>query len=101
MMNDRNLIVYHDPRYKIANREALVGVALVLFNFIWWYGFAYGLGSKPVEEYTYVFGLPAWFFYSCVVGFLVMVALVIVLVKGFFQEVSFEEDERPDRGREE
>ncbi|OLO26855.1 sodium:pantothenate symporter [Alkalihalophilus pseudofirmus] len=82
-----------DPRFKIAHREALIGVGLVIFNFIWWYGFAYGLGSAPVEEYTYVLGLPAWFFYSCVLGFLVMVVLVIFVVKVWFKDVSFEDEE--------
>ena len=83
----------NDPRFKIANREALIGVGLVIFNFIWWFGFAYGLGSAPVEEYTYVFGMPAWFFYSCVLGFFVMVILVIIMVKGFFKDVDFEDEE--------
>jgi uncharacterized membrane protein YhdT len=83
----------NDPRFKIAHREAWVGVILVIINFAWWYGFAYGLGSRPVEEYTYVFGLPAWFFYSCVVGFLVMVVLVIIAVKGVFKEVPFDDEE--------
>ncbi|WP_184665119.1 DUF997 family protein [Texcoconibacillus texcoconensis] len=82
-----------DPRFKIANREAIIGVILAIINFIWWYGFAYGLGSKPVEEYTYVFGLPAWFFYSAVVGFLVMLVLVIVVVKTVFVDVSLEDEE--------
>ncbi|MCM3490110.1 YhdT family protein [Alkalihalophilus marmarensis] len=82
-----------DPRFKITHREALIGLILVIINFAWWYGFAYGLGSKPVSEYTYIFGLPAWFFYSCVVGFLVMVVLVIIAVKGFFKEVPFEDEE--------
>lgn len=82
----------NDPRFKIANREALFGVGLVIFNFLWWYGFAYGLGSGPVEEYSYILGLPAWFFYSCVLGFIVMVLLVTFIVKVFFKEVSFEEE---------
>ncbi|MFC2947483.1 YhdT family protein [Virgibacillus sediminis] len=81
-----------DDRYKIANREALIGVALVIFNFIWWYGFAYGLGSKDPEDYSYVLGLPAWFFYSCVLGFIVMAVLVTVIVKKFFVEVSLEDE---------
>ncbi|MFD1020319.1 YhdT family protein [Thalassobacillus hwangdonensis] len=85
-----------DPRFKIANREALIGVALVIFNFIWWYAFAYGLGSKPPEEYTFIFGLPAWFFYSCVVGFLVMVLLVTIIVKKWFVEVPFDEEGRSE-----
>ena len=61
--------VKEDPRYGQARKEALCTIALAAANFIWWYAFAYGLGSRPVEEYTYV-----WFllvFLSCVVGFLV------------------------------
>ncbi|MDS9472244.1 YhdT family protein [Sporosarcina pasteurii] len=81
-----------DPRFKIAHREARLGVGLAIFNFIWWFGFAYGLGSRPVEDYTYIFGLPDWFFYSCVVGFLLMSALVIVVTKYFLTEVSFDEE---------
>ncbi|WP_010098290.1 YhdT family protein [Ornithinibacillus scapharcae] len=78
---------------KIANREALIGVGLVIINFIWWYAFAYGLGSKDPDEYRYIFGLPDWFFYSCVVGFIVMVVLVILVIKMFFVEIPFDEEE--------
>ncbi len=82
-----------DPRFKIAHREAWMGVGIAIVNFLWWFGFAYGLGARPVEEYTYIFGLPDWFFYSCVVGFILMSALVIVVTKFFLTEVSFEEEE--------
>lgn len=82
-----------DPRFKIAHREAWMGVGLAIFNFLWWFGFAYGLGSRPVEDYRYIFGLPDWFFYSCVVGFILISALVIVVTKYFLTEVSFEEEE--------
>ncbi|WHY76847.1 YhdT family protein [Neobacillus sp. WH10] len=82
-----------DKRFKIAHREALIGVVLVIINFIWWYGFAYGLGSDKVEKYTYIFGFPAWFFYSCIAGFVVMVILVILTVKFLFKDVPFEEEE--------
>ncbi|MFD1204534.1 MULTISPECIES: YhdT family protein [Sporosarcina] len=81
-----------DPRFKIAHREAWIGIILAIINFIWWFGFAYGLGSRPVEEYNYIFGLPDWFFYSCVVGFVLISALVIVITKFFLKEVSFEEE---------
>ena len=82
-----------DPRFKIAEKEAWIGIGLVLFNFIWWFGFAYGMGSDPVDKYQYIFGLPAWFFYSCIAGFIIMVLLVAVVLKVFFTEVSFEEAE--------
>ena len=81
-----------DPRFKIAEKEAWIGIGLVLFNFIWWFGFAYGMGSAEVEQYDYIFGLPAWFFYSCVLGFVIMSILVIVIIKFFFKEVPFDEE---------
>ncbi|AXI07908.1 DUF997 domain-containing protein [Oceanobacillus zhaokaii] len=83
----------NDYRFKIANREALIGIGLVIFNFIWWFGFAYGLGGQDPSEYSYTFGLPNWFFYSCVVGFIVMIILVFIAVKFFFVDVPFGEDE--------
>src|SRR5699024_7848110 len=74
------------------NKEALIGCGLAIINFVWWYGFAYGLGDKPPEEYQYIFGLPAWFFLSCVVGLVVMITLVTIVVKFFLTEVPFEDD---------
>lgn len=82
-----------DSRFKIAHREAVIGIVLAIINFLWWFGFAYGLGSRPVEEYTYILGLPDWFFYSCVVGFVLMSLLVIVVARFFLKEVSFDVDE--------
>ncbi|MEH7305343.1 YhdT family protein [Neobacillus drentensis] len=82
-----------DKRFKIAHREAVIGIILVLINFIWWYGFAYGLGSAKVKHYTYILGLPAWFFYSCILGSIVIIILVIFTVKFLFKDVPFEEEE--------
>lgn len=79
-----------DPRFIIAKHEALMGIALVIFNFLWWFGFAYGLGSKPVSEYSYILGLPSWFFYSCVVGLFVVIGLVFIMVKFFLKDVDFD-----------
>ena len=81
-----------DPRFKIAHREALIGVVLAIVHFIWWFGFAYGLGSKPVEEYSYILGFPDWFFYSCIVGFILVAITVIILVKFVLKDVSLEEE---------
>ncbi|RKQ33233.1 YhdT family protein [Oceanobacillus halophilus] len=94
---EKNNLNNSDYRFKIANREALIGVCLVLFNFIWWFTFAYGLGSKNPTEYSYIFGLPAWFFYSCVLGVVVMSILVYIVVKKFFVDVPFENEELKDK----
>src|SRR5690625_6264404 len=86
-----------ERRFKIAHREALIGCALAAININWWYGFAYGLGSKPPKEYTYILGFPAWFILSCIAGFVVKVILVFLVVKFVLKEDSFEDDEREIR----
>lgn len=82
-----------DPRFKVSNREAIIGCSIAIINFIWWFGFAYGLGSKPVEEYSYIMGFPAWFFYSCIVGFVIITLIVIFAVKRWFKDIPLEEIE--------
>lgn len=82
-----------DQRFKIAHKEALIGIGLVILNFTIWYGFAYGLGSGDPAEYTYVLGFPAWFFYSCIAGTIFMIVLVWLVMKFFFTEVSFDDEE--------
>ncbi|GIN70158.1 sodium:pantothenate symporter [Bacillus sp. J14TS2] len=82
-----------DKQIRISRREARIGVGLVIFHFLWWYGFAYGLGNKPVEEYQYILGFPAWFFYSSILGFIIIFLLVVLFVKTFFHELSFEEED--------
>ncbi|UOQ86695.1 YhdT family protein [Gracilibacillus salinarum] len=82
-----------DNRFKIANREAIIGICLVLFNFIWWFAFAYGLGSKEPEQYTFILGFPAWFFYSCIVGVILMMILVSIVVTFFFKDFSLDDEE--------
>ncbi|RUL52157.1 MULTISPECIES: YhdT family protein [Lysinibacillus] len=81
-----------DKRFKIANREALIGVVLVLINFAIWFGFAYGLGNGDPKDYTYLFGFPAWFFYSCIAGTIFMIVLIWITIKLFFKDVSFSDE---------
>lgn len=76
-----------DPRYKQCNKEALMGLGLGILNLIWWYVWGYGLGSKPPEEYSYVMGLPLWFFMSCIVGAILFTVLAIVMVTKYFKDM--------------
>lgn len=82
-----------DKRFKIAHREAIIGVVLVIINFLWWFGFAYGMGSGNPKDYRYVLGMPEWFFYSCIIGFIIMAILIFFVVKFMFKEVSFDEQD--------
>lgn len=58
-----------------------------------------GLVVKNPSEYTYVFGFPAWFFYSCIVGFIVMVILLSLVVRFVFQDISLDEEEKVRNNR--
>lgn len=79
-----------DPRYKQCNKEALMGIGLGIANLVWWFVWGYGLGSKPPEEYTYVMGLPMWFFMSCVVGAILFSVLAIIMVTKFFKDMPLD-----------
>ncbi|MGB9866678.1 MAG: YhdT family protein [Bacillota bacterium] len=79
-----------DKRYFQAAKETLVGLCIFALNFLWWFGLGYGLGSQPPENYTYVMGFPAWFFWSCVVGPIVFSALTWVAVKLFFSDIPLD-----------
>nr|WP_295971355.1 YhdT family protein [uncultured Bacillus sp.] len=81
-----------DKRFKTAHKEAIIGIIIVILNFLLWYGFAYGMGSGDPREYKYILGMPEWFFYSCIVATIISTLLVIISVKFLFKEVSFEED---------
>ncbi|MFR4520453.1 MAG: YhdT family protein [Fusobacterium sp.] len=81
-------------RGKQINKEALVTVVLYLFYFVWWYYFAYIYkDSENVAEFKYILGLPEWFFYSCVLGLVVINILVFLAVKIFFKDMDLDEQE--------
>lgn len=82
---------------KQINKEVLVTIVLYLIYFAWWYYFAYEYSSDNVEEYKYILGLPEWFFYSCVVGLVLINILVYIAIKLFFKDVNFEEYSDSDK----
>ena len=86
--------------FRQADREALMTLGLYVFFFVWWTVFAFGLGSGDPEEYSYVFGLPAWFFYSCVLGYPVMTFVLWIVVRLFFVNIPLDEDSSEKRGEE-
>lgn len=79
--------------FRQADREALITLGLYAFFFVWWTVFAFALGSGDVEEYSYVWGLPAWFFYSCVLGYPVMTLILWIVVRRFFADIPLDEPE--------
>lgn len=79
---------------KQMNKEALMSLGLYVFFFIWWYGFAYGLGLKDPKDYKYIMGMPSWFFFSCVIGYIVISCATWFIVKKFFVEIPLDEEKR-------
>ena len=75
---------------KQLNKEAVLTVGLYVFYFVWWYFFAYYFGEQEVSSYRYILGLPEWFFYSCVLGLIVINIAVCVVVKCFFRDIPLD-----------
>ncbi len=92
MMEVEQMKMTEKEKTKQMNKEAIISLGLYIFFFIWWYGFAYGLGLKDLSEYTYILGMPAWFFYSCIVGYIVISFATWFVVKKFFVDISFDEE---------
>lgn len=83
-------------RFAQADKEALITLALYAGYFIWWYAFAYGLGSGDPAAYTYVWGFPAWFFYSCILGYPVLTLALWLVIRLYFREVDLAAHTNPD-----
>jgi uncharacterized membrane protein YhdT len=77
-------------RFAQANKEALLTLGLYLAYFVWWYGFAYGLGGGDPAGYSYVLGFPAWFFYSCIAGFPLLTLALWLLVRLCFRDLPLD-----------
>lgn len=75
------------------NKEALVTIILYLLYFFWWYYFAYIFPPENTEDYKYILGMPEWFFYSCVVGLVLVNFLVFLATKFLFKDIDFKEFE--------
>lgn len=76
-----------NKRYKQADREALITLGVYAFFFLWWTVFAFGLGGGDPENYSYVLGMPSWFFYSCVLGYPVVAVILWAVIRLFFVEM--------------
>lgn len=81
-----------NERFKQADKEALITLGMYAFFFCWWTFFAFGLGSGDPREYTYVLGFPAWFFYSCVVGYPVVTVVLWLIIRKLFVDLPLDDE---------
>lgn len=84
---------------KQINKEAIITIILYLIYFLWWYYFAYIFPTENVEDYKYILGMPEWFFYSCVVGLILINFLVFLATKFLFKDIDFKQFENKERKR--
>lgn len=82
--------IVEDPRFRQCNKEALMGLGLGIINLIWWFGFGYGFGKKDISKYTYILGLPTWFFMSCIVGGILFSILTVVMINKYFKDMPLD-----------
>ncbi|MGL4392400.1 MAG: DUF997 family protein [Fusobacteriaceae bacterium] len=78
-----------DKRFSQIKKEVRITIGLYIFYFLWWYFFAFGSGDDPTK-YTFILGLPSWFFMSCVVGLFLLILLVSIIIKLFFKNMDLE-----------
>ncbi len=68
-----------------SKKEAKWTIIIYFIYFLWSICSAYGLGSKNPDEYTYILGFPAWFFYSCILSYPLACLAVYILIKKVFK----------------
>jgi uncharacterized membrane protein YhdT len=81
-------------RNRQISKEARITFMLYIAYFIYWCITGYGVGAGDPANYTYVFGLPLWFFLSCVVGYVLFCAATIIIVKTCFKDFDLEDTSR-------
>lgn len=85
-----------DWRYAQANKEALISLGMFAVYFVWWYACAYGLGEGDPAEYSYIFGLPEWFFWSCIAGYPIIAIMLWILVRFCFRNMPLDDEGTDD-----
>jgi uncharacterized membrane protein YhdT len=86
-----------DPRYAVANREALWGLGYWLVFTVVISAVAWALGgNRSASDLSFVLGFPAWFFWSCLVAATVLAVVPIVVIRRFFTDLPLTADGAPD-----
>lgn len=76
-----------DPRFKVCRREMIITLAIWFLYAIISIVVAYELGKGPVEAYSYVMGLPQWWFATIVIT-LIFTLVVIGVTLFVFKDMD-------------
>lgn len=94
VFHNRECFFMLQSRFRQADKEA--GVTLILYAafFLWWTVGAFGLGRYAQVP---VFGMPAWFFVSCVLGYPMICVALWLVVRRVFVDMPLDSVESPLR----
>lgn len=81
------------PRRAQLRKETTISILLYAAYFLWWYFTGYGLADGDSNHYSYIMGLPLWFFLSCIVGYLWFCVATVFVTKVVFQNISLDDEE--------
>lgn len=83
-----------DSRYVQCTKEMFMVLGFFVINLIVVIGLAMGVGlNKTSEEVNLIWGFPDWFFWSGIIGSIIMIVLTFLMVKIFFKDMSLESEE--------
>ncbi|GAB3555736.1 DUF997 family protein [Spelaeicoccus albus] len=83
-----------DPRYRQANKEALVAFLYWVLYLIVISVVALSIGlNKPAKDIHFIFGFPDWFFWSAGVATAVLCIIPYFIVRFFYRDYSLDADE--------
>ena len=96
-MQERKTLFEEDPRYRQCNKEVLIVLVFFVVNVLIIGGISLLLGyKKPVDQIQIVGGFPAWFFYGCIIGTIVLSLIPFFMIRYFFKDMSLEAENRQE-----
>lgn len=85
--------IQEDKRFVQARKEVVRIIYLIIFEFIWVFSFAYFGTKTDPNNYSFILGMPAWFFGALAgAGFIFPIIAMILSVKT--KDCSLEENDK-------
>lgn len=86
-------IITEEQKNRQIKKEVAASLILYLAFFLWWYCTGYGLAERGTPEtYTYIAGLPMWFFLSTIVGYFLFCIASVIVIKTVFKNFDLGEE---------
>lgn len=79
--------IEEDPRFVVANKEFKIAYLVWALFTVTTIGIAYYFGKGDPTQYTYVMGLPKWFFLT-LVNVVFFIGVISFIVKRIFKDMD-------------